>query len=133
MSLTVAIFYIIADVTPIWGNAIAEDTLRTIATWYISIAALFVLIEVCLPINLYRLCILILAAVLIVVIFVWSIYGVNWLSLEGDAPRLISTSSIIDLCALIVITLVLLIAVWIFKYIYRSRKLKKEFSSNEKH
>ena len=133
LSLTVAIFYIIADVSPIWGNAITEDTLRTIATWYISVAALFVLIEVCLPINLYRLCILILAAVLIVVIFVWSIYGVNWLSLEGDAPRLLSTSSIIDLCVLIVITLVLLIAVWIFKYIYRSRKLKKEFSNNEKH
>ncbi len=129
LSASVAALYMIVHFT---GSdmtiGITEDELRTISTWYISLAALLVLIEVCLPINFYRLFVLLVAIVLIFVIFIWSIFGTNWLKLEGDIPRILNTNEFVVLTIMVAITLSLLIITWLVKYFIRNRKIAKKVS-----
>lgn len=133
LSITIALFYMLAYFQ---GNSIVGglngDSLRTISTRYISIAALFVLIEVCLPINKYRLFVLSVASALIFVIFIWSIYGNNWLVLRGDSPRLLNINELVDFLILISTTLSILIIIWVIKHFAKVKHINKELKKNEK-
>ena len=134
LSLTIAVFYLIAYFTSMNVNYnFTEDTLRTISTWYISLAALFVLMEVCMPFNKYRLFVLAITTCLIFVIFIWSIFGTNWLMLEGETPRGLSLEAIMILLILTISTLVILIIVWSIKYFIRGKIIDKEMKVYEKH
>ena len=127
MSVTIAAFYLIAyftNMNDLYG--FTEDSLRTISTWYISIAALFVLIEVCLPVNKYRLFVLLIASILIFAIFIWSIFGVNWLVLEGEAPRVLSLNELSIFLVMISTTLSVLIIVWVIKHFIKVRRINRE-------
>lgn len=127
MSITIAAFYLIAyftNMNDLYG--FTNDSLRTIATWYISITALFVLIEVCLPVNKYRLFVLLITSVLIFVIFIWSIYGVNWLVLEGEAPRVLNLYELSIFLVMTSTSLSVLIIVWVIKHFIKVRRINKE-------
>ena len=129
LSVTIAIFYSVAHFSGISQTyGFTEDTLRSIATWYISIAALFVLIEVCLPVNKYRFFVLAVASVLIFVIFIWTIFGTNWLVLEGDAPRILSLPALSVLLVMVSVTLSILIIIWVIKHFIKVKNIKKEMN-----
>ena len=129
LSLTIAIFYSVAHFSGISQTyGFTEDTLRSIATWYISIAALFVLIEVCLPVNKYRFFVLIVASVLIFVIFIWTIFGTNWLVLEGDAPRILSLPALSVLLVMVSVTISILIIIWVIKHFIKVKNIKREMN-----
>ena len=129
LSVAIAIFYSVAHFSGISQTyGFTEDTLRSIATWYISIAALFVLIEVCLPVNKYRFFVLAVASVLIFVIFIWTIFGTNWLVLEGDAPRILSLPALSVLLVMVSVTLSILIIIWVIKHFIKVKNIKKEMN-----
>ena len=129
LSITIAIFYSVAHFSGISQTyGFTEDTLRSIATWYISIAALFVLIEVCLPVNKYRFFVLTVASVLIFVILIWTIFGTNWLVLEGDAPRILSLPALSVLLVMVSVTLSILIIIWVIKHFIKVKNIKKEMN-----
>ena len=84
---------------------------RTISTYVISIGSLMALFEVCCPLNKYRTGVFVLAFACCIVLFVWSIYGTNWLDLAGiDAPRYIPGTAIIIIavCVLLIMVIMLL-------------------------
>ena len=126
MSLTVAVFYMVMYFTNSIDTSMTLDSLRTIATYYISFAALFVLIEVCFPFNLYRGLVLLLSIILIAVILVMSIYSINWLVLEGDIPRILYGMQGALFGILISTTLIIFIIIWIIKYLIKVKTTKKE-------
>lgn len=84
---------------------------RTIATYVISIGSLIILFEVCCPLNKYRTSVFVLAFVCCIILFVWSIYGTNWLDLAGiNPPRYIPGTAIliIALCVLLIMVIMLI-------------------------
>lgn len=87
------------------------DIYRTIATYVISIGSLLVLFEVCCPLNKYRTFVFVLAFICCGALFIWSIYGTNWLDLAGsNNPRYVPAEALITIvvCVIIIIIIVIL-------------------------
>ena len=69
------------------------------------------LFEVCCPLNKYRTGVFVIAFTCCIILFVWSIYGTNWLDLAGmQTPRYIPGQAIliIGLCVLGIMVIMLI-------------------------
>lgn len=128
ISVVVALLYILAytlNFNKLYS--LDEASLRSISTWFISIFGLIVLFEVCLPFNLYRIIVFFAAFILACVIFIWTIFGTNWLNLEGDVPRILSNVEGAILGIMVAISITIMIVIWLIKYFVLNRKINKGF------
>ena len=83
-----------------------RDMYRTIATYVLSLSAMIVLFEVCFPLNKYRSIVFLVASVLFLALFIWSIYGTNWLDLYPQSvPRYLSSEAIVNIVVVLIIIL----------------------------
>ena len=98
---------------------------RTITTYYISIVSMFVLIGTCVPLNKYRASVITGSIIVGICVFIWSIYGTNWLSLYGPKPpRHLSPEMIAVLAIALGITFVFILLVFGIPYIIKRKKKK---------
>lgn len=96
LSLTVMVLYGYFASTNVFNGDV--NIYRTIATYVISIGSLMALFEVCCPLNKYRTGVFLIAFTCCIVLFVWSIYGTNWLDLAGiETPRYIPGEAILTI------------------------------------
>ena len=81
-----------------------------IATLFISFASFIPLIDVSIPLNKYRRIVVIIGIVLATLIFIWTIYGFNWLFINGPhslPPRYITVNEIVTIIVMISLYVVL--------------------------
>ena len=81
-----------------------------IATLFISFASFIPLIDVSIPLNKYRRIVVIIGIVLATLIFIWTIYGFNWLFINGPhslPPRYITVNEIVTIIVMISLYVIL--------------------------
>ncbi len=95
MGLSIATFYLVSF---LGQSHFSSIEMANIATLFISVASFLPLISSSVPVNKYRLCVLIGALILVASIYTWSIFGINWLLINGSnsaAPRYFTTEEIV--------------------------------------
>lgn len=99
-----------------------RDMYRTIATYVLSFSAMIVLFEVCFPLNKYRSIVFLVASVLFLALFIWSIYGTNWLDLYPQSvPRYLSSEAIINIVVVLIIILCAFAIKWLINYLLANK------------
>ncbi len=115
VSLVVMGYYLFANFS---GFCLDSDINRTIITYVISFASIFILFQVCYSFNLYRLIVFMSSIVLITLMFIFSIYAVGGLNIlelvPADAPRFLEAKYNIAIVILIAISSVLMVGVFFF-------------------
>lgn len=102
MGLLIAIFYLAAFLG-LGYKEFNNDEMLNVATLFISIGSFIPLISVSLPLNKYRGTILVLAAILVASFYLWSMFGINWLLINGisPAPRFIGLDELLAVLILL--------------------------------
>ena len=100
MGLLIAIFYLAAF---LGYKEFTNIEMLNVATLFISIGSFIPLISVSLPLNKYRGTILVLAAILVASFYLWSMFGINWLLINGNspAPRFIGSDELLAVLILL--------------------------------
>lgn len=101
IGLAIIVFYLALF---LGQSEFTNTEMLNVATLFITAASFLPLISVSRPLNKYRTAILVLAVLLVVAIYAWSIYGVNWVLINGpssSAPRYLKTEEIIAAAILI--------------------------------
>ncbi len=83
-----------------------------ITTLFISLASFIPLIDSSKPFNIYRRIVFIIAVVLFASLYIWSIYGINWLFINGAnsaAPRYITWEELLAILIMIISYIIIFI------------------------